>query len=308
MPAYSKWRVRFVSVTAPLGGGNRYANIYALNLYDSNYKKLTPVTGGVAISSGEFAGYPPANAFDNSNSTLWSGNMNSFYPGPGSAYLGYEFPAPVEVAALSWWHDGAFNATDYRVEGWDGSAWVEVYALTNSSTRMGGVVGLGSPPEVDIGAKLYWRVLILRSQATQQPSCSELAMALSVGGANECVGGTPIAKDRLSSSYEAVNAFDGNNSTFWVSGSLDANMPSWIGYQFASAKAIKSVRFRYRSDGFGVNEAPQALAIQGSDDGITWTTAWADYNEPAWSGGETRTYSQADAPVAPSRRRQAVVC
>lgn len=65
------------------------------------------------------------------------------------------------------------------------------------------------------------------------------------------------------SDYKGYKAFDGNNSSFWNTGS--PTLPTWLGYDFQTKKRIESVYVQFAS-----YNTSATVKVQGSDDKITW--------------------------------------
>jgi hypothetical protein len=142
-----------------------------------------------------------------------------------------------------------------------------------------------------MAAHLHWRVLITATHGSGATNCARCEMRTSAGGANAATGGTPSASNALGG-YPASSAFDGNNSTFWVSPS---GIPAWLRYSFAAAVDIVELVWRNRPDGY-TNESPSAFSVQWSDDGTNWTTE-KSFTTPAWAAGEQRTFTVQTTPA-----------
>ena len=76
-------------------------------------------------------------------------------------------------------------------------------------------------------------------------------------------GGTASASSTFSSGYNAYSAFDGNESTYWVTNSTGAD--SWIKYTFVNPTNVKTVGYIENS-----NKCISTFKIQGSNDGSKW--------------------------------------
>src|SRR5690349_18691943 len=101
-------------------------------------------------------------------------------------------------------------------------------------------------------------------------------------------GGTASASD--STFGAASNAFDGNASTFWATGSAPTpSAPHWLQYQFASAITPATFSITARNDSL-YYQAPGSLSLQGSNDGTNWTTV-GNYSAGWSSAGQTQTFA-----------------
>lgn len=100
--------------------------------------------------------------------------------------------------------------------------------------------------------------------------------------------GTPFASSNPAIS---ANAFDGSYSTGWDGGSgLGLTLPQWIGFHFDDP--VSAVQFAIGGHSqYRANAAIKSGAIQGSNDGATWTTILGIVDEPAWGSGEKRVFT-----------------
>lgn len=85
------------------------------------------------------------------------------------------------------------------------------------------------------------------------------------------------------SDYKGYKAFDGNNSSFWNTGS--PTLPTWLGYDFQTRKKVESVYVQFAS-----YNTSATVKVQGSDDKITWN----DESEETVVTGTTATTIPAD--------------
>jgi hypothetical protein len=138
-----------------------------------------------------------------------------------------------------------------------------------------------------MAAHRYWRIYIT-SNTSGGPhlDCSEIEMRTSVGGADQCTGGTASASSEVGG-FEASKAFDNSTGTTWYTPS--SNLPAWVKYDFGSGndKDIVEVALTCWSP----NEHPRDWSLQYSDDNSTWTTLFAATSLTAWSANETRAFS-----------------
>lgn len=85
------------------------------------------------------------------------------------------------------------------------------------------------------------------------------------------ITGTAISGGNYSASYPASNAFDASLSTFWQSSQMGTAVSgnAYIGMGFSDTHKLQSVRFyTYSNTANNIS----AVTLQGSDDGVTWTT------------------------------------
>lgn len=151
-------------------------------------------------------------------------------------------------------------------------------------------------------AAVYWRLYITANNGGGNTNAAEIELRGTVGGADQCTGGTVTQSSFFAAPYMGSAAFDNNNATMWVATSL----PAWVQYQFASAVDVAEYTIRVRNDGFEV-EAPQTWELQSSPDGSTWSTQDARSAQTGWSSSEQRTYSVSGVAVSDARLSQVVL-
>lgn len=135
-----------------------------------------------------------------------------------------------------------------------------------------------------LAAHRYWRVYITASTAgaSMLVSAYEVEMRATVGGADQCSGGT------ASASHEDANAYKlfDNATTYWVNGSPSED--TWFQYDFGSgndaAVAELSITPRYDS------QAPEDFSLQYSDNGTDFTDANAWTGVTDWIGGVEKLF------------------
>lgn len=136
------------------------------------------------------------------------------------------------------------------------------------------------------GSHKYWRVYI--TAVNSHPSIMELEFAAAPGGANQCVGGTPISSgDYPPPNHQKENAFNGSlvGDTWAGTGTL----PAWLGYSFATPVVVAEARICARTSGY--SQSPRDFQIQWSDDGGIWTTAATFSGETVWPAAMLRAFA-----------------
>jgi len=137
----------------------------------------------------------------------------------------------------------------------------------------------------------YWRINISAAQSGNYVSIEEIEMRATVGGADQCTGGTASADSAYSGTYAASNAFNDvvNTTTPWASGS---GFPHWIKYAFPAPVTVAEVTIRSNSAAYGgPNEHPKAFTIEWSDDDLSWTVVCTVPNEASWTHNEVKAYT-----------------
>jgi hypothetical protein len=69
----------------------------------------------------------------------------------------------------------------------------------------------------------------------------------------------------------------------------DNDVTGWLGYEWATPKTIK--RYSIYSFAYAAAQAPKDWAIEGSNDGTSWTVLDTRANETAWVFGTPKTYN-----------------
>lgn len=92
------------------------------------------------------------------------------------------------------------------------------------------------------------------------------------------------ASSFFSGSFVAHNAFDGNSATRWASATLPASLTVGVG----AKQLLDNYTIHLNSD---PTQAPKTFEMQGSNDGVTWTTLDTRSSETGWSVPEARNYT-----------------
>ncbi len=310
MAAHRYWRLRTI---AQNGGGFQSDELILLTEIEMRITSggADQCTGGTAIGTDGYASgtsEDPPSAFDNNNSTFWQ----AFWNGGADAWrtwIGYDFGAGNEkdIMQLSVRAHASYLSRTPRIavveSSDDAVTWTHEWIVHfGVSTNTGAWASVGpvitTKPTVQ-SSNQYWAVFSFsRDDDNAHMSCAELKFY--EGGADVTSGGSGLADSRLSGSYPVGNAFDGNNSTFWHSGTR-----GWcvLGYDFGSGnnKDIDRFDFRARNDFDG--QAPVAGFVAYSQDGISWLRDWSFRSPPTWATGELRSFLQSSAPTGKARWR-----
>jgi hypothetical protein len=150
------WRLLITRDQRILGAGNYYCNIAELSLL-ADWDAEVAYTGATFTSSGNFGGYPPSNAFDNNDSTTWSGDMN-IDPASNPRWLQVDFGSPVAIFdfCITAWDTSA--PRDFKLQ-WsnDGVTWTTFSEAVNQTGWSAGMTRcynpLTHPPIVATGRK-----------------------------------------------------------------------------------------------------------------------------------------------------------
>lgn len=116
---------------------------------------------------------------------------------------------------------------------------------------------------------------------------AEIEIRASIGGADQCVGGTPTATTTFGSQFASL-AFDNSAATYWAANAKYGGMT----YDFSSAVTAAQLSLTARDDPSAYVQAPLGVWVQFWN-GTAWTTAWFA-NGLAWTQGSTNTPSDPD--------------
>ena len=155
--------------------------------------------------------------------------------------------------------------------------------------QLSATVGRGHPAIATLSIPVFstqWRIYCTASEGgASSLILAEIEMRATVGGADQCVGGTASADSEFSGSLTAANAFDNSLTTNWRSGT--AGFPHWNQYTFAAPVTVGELMVHI--DTFSSN----ALIDWNFEyyNGTSWVPAFAIVGEPGWTAGETRLYT-----------------
>jgi hypothetical protein len=114
---------------------------------------------------------------------------------------------------------------------------------------------------------------------------AEIEMRGTVGGADQCNGGTPSVYNQFSS-FGAANCFDNNNTTQWWSGTT--TLPGWVQYDFAATVSVAQLSLKDYSD-HNNGGPPTAFQLQYWD-GSAWQTVLTQ-SGLTWTTGEQKLFT-----------------
>ena len=146
------------------------------------------------------------------------------------------------------------NAVDYMVRS---TTWAT--NVCSDSTAMS-LIGLNNNCSDTLLANTTWLNAICNStyfESVLNVKVPTMTSATSPSGR--------VTASNQSSSYPAWKSFDGDDSTYWTTGSYDK--PQWIQYEFTSQIEIKKVKFAFSS---AANSC--TYNISGSNDGSSFVT------------------------------------
>lgn len=257
---------------------------------------------GTITASGIFSSsYPAWHAFDASNSTMW---LSETFGSP--AWIAYEWNTSQYVYRYSLTYSNGSITTrapkDWQLQGWNGTSWVTVDSRSNETgwagleTRSYLVASPGSYTRYrlyitdDNDSRSGVVVISLGKVALEGCSCVISSSQVPVMTSNTAPSGAVTTSGVFSTSYPAWHAFDGANSTLWLSETFET--PAWIAYSWGSGRFIETYDLVY-TNGSITSRAPKDWQLQGWN-GSAWVIVDARSNQVGWSGNETRSFTVAN--------------
>jgi hypothetical protein len=143
-------------------------------------------------------------------------------------------------------------------------------------------------------AHIGWRLVCSRpADSGTVVAFATLEMRATVGGADQCVGGTPLSSSDFDANvgapgYAKANAFDGNAATAWASGAGGYTAVQYLGYLFAAPVEVRQLRLVSRAETPQWQQVPDTMKLQYTND-VTGVAGWTDYadfgtHRALWSG------------------------
>lgn len=302
--AHRYWRLR---ITAPDGSASYMgaSEVAFLNDHGDPFNIPTGATAAMFGSSILNGGNSIAQAFDRVANSGW---LSATAATP--QHVGFDFQgtgaspsAPVAVRGIriygshniptsspkdfdvQWSDDGVTYTTHFSVTGSTGWAAQEAREFFDPAWTG---IPVTAPPG---GGAEYWRVLVRKVQgaAPQAVSIGEIEMRATVGGADQCSGGTASASS-VFGTLVAANAFDNNNTTRW--GSL-TYIPAWVQYQFAAPVSVGQLLVRSPDAGnYASGQMPREFQLQWSTNGTDFFNAFvAPTQTSAWSASTDNLFT-----------------
>lgn len=295
---------RYWRIYIPPRGVSGVQSILQLEMYESQFGPNV-CTGGTPSASSTLSGtYPASDAFDGNLGDTGSSTLTSLWvsqSGTTEEWLAYDFGAgnDKEIVAIGMFgRIGSFIGqvpTGFSIEySDDGSTWSEAWSESGLSWSGFEFKRLVNPAYVEPGysgsphgAHPYWRFYSMAADNDDAVALAEFQFRATPGGVDQATGGTPSASSVWSGALGVANAFDDDPGSLWSA--ANNSYAAWLAYEFAAGTETAQVAITARTD-VAANTSPGEFAIQWSDDGVLWTTAWAEVGETGWSLGETRTY------------------
>lgn len=294
MAAHRYWRI--VGTDFPSYIEVRTAKMYTAYGLDA----VDVCTGGTAIASSTYGGYPPSNAFDTSTGSTWSTSGAG-----GEQWIGYDFGAGNEKDIVAFaLHTSSYVPTNIYLDySDDGANWTRQSSHLNDSGKwtQGALRGFTSQKQNSGAGHAFWRWLGTAGPANNSLNCFSDIKLLDQDGVNRL-------KDAVTE-IQTNGAYQPN--AFWAGRMLDDDLsteyrgpntyPCWIvlrlGERVDASALVVSIGGGY--DAY----VPTDASIQYSDDGENWTTA-KELTGLTWlATGETKTFALDGSGPAVKRRR-----
>lgn len=283
MAAHRYWRIK---VNA--NGGATYTLLCEVKMYLRG--TATPATGGTASASGVNGTNTAAKAIDGLTTTYWEYQNSNVWPqwwqvdyGAGNAkdigsidissYSSFPTEMPTDFE-IQWSDDGATFTSVFRAQNL--SAW------STSQT-------LSFPVPDTVDANYYaYRLNVSAVNGGTFLSIAEFALRETAGGDSLATGRARIYSTQ-SGTFLANNAFDSSLTTTWetASGTTTGSIGIILPAKVAPVEFVLSCRSTTGREA----TMPMNFSLQGSTDGVTWTSIRAITSETGWTAGQSRTYS-----------------
>lgn len=301
--AHRYWRLLITAADGTSG----YMGVSELEFLNSDGEPFNIPTSATSamFGSGQLnSGNAIAFAFDRLYQNGWLSATDA-----SPQHVGFDFEgtgaspsAPVEVRGVRIW--GSWNIPnaspkDFAVQ-WsdDGTNWTTHFSVTGATGWAGQEMRefydgawTGVPIVAPPSAVSYWRIMIAEVQAGTVSSVSigEIEMRATVGGADQCAGGTASASTTFSG-FPASQAFDNDPNTRWAS---NANMRAWIQYEFPAPVDVAQILIRSPDAGnYASGQMPREFSLQWSSDGVTFKNAYiAPTQGSAWAASTDNLFT-----------------
>lgn len=148
----------------------------------------------------------------------------------------------------------------------------------------------------DAAPHAHWRVLFTVTGSTDSWFASANEVVFTSGGVQvSTAGGVFTASSwQIGEPREPAFAFDGAAGSLW---STDAGIggPAWLAVQFPAAVTVDGLSLMSSGTTGRVDRAPEALALEYSDDGATWVTSQA-FTASGWADGVAQSFAVTATP------------
>lgn len=132
-----------------------------------------------------------------------------------------------------------------------------------------------------------WRINVTAVQtAGNLPGIAEIELRGTVGGPDQCIGGSAGDSSHYSGAYVGASAFDNSTGSYWLAGSTVPQWASWTNYYTLDVAQVSITQ------GGSLGQSPTAFDLQYYNYGTSsWTTLQSWTTPATWTAGETRIFN-----------------
>lgn len=157
-----------------------------------------------------------------------------------------------------------------------------------------------------MAAHRYWRIRTLTQNGGGFSSnllvlLTEVEMRVSIGGADQCTGGTAIGQNGFAtgSGEDPASAFDNNTATWWqgwVNNTADNTRPRpcFIGYDFGAGNEKDIIEVGIAAHATYLDRTPRTFVVESSDDNVAWAFEWLS-TPKTWPNNTMRSFAKPTA-------------
>lgn len=154
-----------------------------------------------------------------------------------------------------------------------------------------------------MAAHRYWRLHIAGQNGGSFSGAllvllTEVEMRTSVGGADQCTGGTAIGQPGYASAAaeDPPKAFDNNTGTWWQGYFNNVTdtarpRPCAIGYDFGAGNEKDIVEIGISAHASYLDRTPRNVVVEASDDGTNWAFQWL-ITCKTWASSAMRSFAR----------------
>lgn len=277
-------------------------------------------TGGTASASSLFGSNVASNAFNGNPSDYWESDdviETGDTPSSRGTWLKYDLGAgnakliqEVSILVNAYVDEGPL---DFLIQYSDDDVtWTSKGRFRAATPWVVSTPQVFSLSRPVVTGRRYWRLYSIAAQnGADYTTIQEISLNEYAGGPDRAFPSYQSC-DGFFSGYQSWKAIDRNAATAWGSPSLPH--PHWWQVDHSEGYGFQCDTYSLTCH-TNISEMVKDWELQFSDDGANWTTAHAVTGEPAWTAGETRTYTTTDngssggppTPAPTGRRRPVIV-
>jgi hypothetical protein len=299
MPAARYWRIYVDRIPGDVVSGSEVQMRIATGGADQTTNTASRASQSSTYAS-DTSSYGAPNAFNNVNTDL-------FAMADAVGWLQYDFGAgnDKDIIEVTWRSRADGNPEQSPTIGriaysTDGVTFTEYWRFKWPQFTAAAQTRTTTRPTFSTDAATtarYWALFDDTNRANRNASFAEIEMRASIGGADQCNGGTPFANGGTPAA-----AFDNNNATYWVDTQYSL-YAGHIGYDFGSGnpKAVVEVSMRGQPDyeDYAFNKG----GVYASANGVDFLRMWG-FDLPIFSNALPVQTTSRSGGVAPAARRR----